>query len=643
MGRSTDPSAATKRAELQHLVSLLRATLESTADGILVVDRDGRIATSNRQFAAMWRISPELLASRDDERVIASVLDQLAQPEIFLEKVRELYAAPGAESFDVLEFKDGRVFERYSRPQWIEGRAVGRVWSFRDITERRRAEDVLRQSEERFATAFRASPAAASISRLADGRCLDVNEAFLRMLDHRREAVIHRTAQDLAIWADPSDRIRFLAQLQERGSVPAFPTRFRTRSGELRDVVVSAEPVDMDGERCMLAISTDVTEQKRLEEELFQAQKLEAVGRLAGGIAHDFNNLLTTILGYSDLILHDRPGDADLHEEIGEIRKASERAASLTRQLLAFSRKQVIEPRVLDVNALVAESSRMLRRLIGEDIELETKLAPDLASVRADPVQIEQVIVNLAINARDAMPGGGRLTIETRNLAAGEKTLTRRRARIATGAYVSLSVRDTGIGMDPLTQDRIFEPFFTTKEKGKGTGLGLSTAYGIVKQSGGEIFVTSAPQSGATFEILLPAVLERPVEVAPEAAHRPPAPGRTVGTVLLAEDDEAVRTLNGRVLEARGYRVLAAANAAEALALADRHGRPPDILVTDVVMPGASGRDLARRMRERHPGLKVLFVSGYADEAPPETSASFLQKPFTPEGLVQRVREILGA
>jgi PAS domain S-box-containing protein len=498
--------------ELQPLVSLLRATLESTADGILVVDREGRIVTSNRQFAVMWRIPPEILTSRDDEQALGFVLDQLRDPEQFLSKVRELYSLPEAESFDVLEFKDDRIFERYSRPQWVEGRAVGRVWSFRDVTERR-----------------------------------------------------------------------------------------------------------------------------RLQQELLQAHKLEAVGRLAGGIAHDFNNLLTTIIGYSELLLRGRPDDGELQEDVGEIRKASERAASLTRQLLAFSRKQVIEARVLDINALVAESTRMLRRLIGENVELSTLLAPGLPSVRADPVQIEQVIVNLVANARDAMPGGGRIALET-SLQRVEDGASRS-GDLPPGDFVVLRVADTGLGMDAATRECIFEPFFTTKEKGKGTGLGLSTAYGIVKQSGGDIRVTSARHAGSTFEILLPAV--------PENAFEEPAPSerrsaaRLRATVLLAEDEDGLRALNGRVLEARGYRVLAAANAAEALALAERQPDPPDLLVTDVVMPGVSGRELARRLRDRHPEIRILYVSGYAEDAPAETDASFLQKPFTPEILGEKVAELL--
>ena len=500
--------------ELQPIVSLLRATLESTADGILVVDREGRIVTSNRQFAIMWRIPPDILTSRDDARALAFVLDQLRDPEQFLSKVRELYSLPESESFDVLEFKDDRIFERYSRPQWVDGRAVGRVWSFRDVTERR-----------------------------------------------------------------------------------------------------------------------------RLQQELLQAHKLEAVGRLAGGVAHDFNNLLTTILGYSELLLRSRPDDAELQEDVGEIRKASERAASLTRQLLAFSRKQVIEARVLDLNALVAESTRMLRRLIGEDVELSTLLAPGLPSVRADPVQIEQVIVNLAVNARDAMPGGGKLAIETRvrRVEDGEA----RGGDLPSGDFVVLRVADTGLGMDPEIRERIFEPFFTTKEKGKGTGLGLSTAYGIVKQSGGDIRVTSARHAGSTFEILLPAVREKAVEEPAPAERRGAAPLRA--TVLLAEDEDGLRALNGRVLEARGYRVLAAPNAAEAVALAERQPEPPDLLVTDVVMPGVSGRELARRLRDRYPGIRILYVSGYAEDAPVESDASFLQKPFTPEVLGERVAEILSS
>jgi len=641
VSRRSEDSAASA-AELQELISLLRATLDSTADGILVVDRQGRMEIWNRRFAEMWRMPPSILEARDDERAIGFVLDQLRDPDAFLAKVRELYATPEAESFDALDFKDGRVFERYSRPQMIGGEAVGRVWSFRDVTERRRVEESLRDERERFARAFRASPVAVSIT-LLDGRFLDINDAFLRLLGHAREQVLGCTSVELGVWAYASDRARFIAALEASGAVRDFRTRFRTRSGEIRDVAVSAERIELAGQQCILAITSDLTEQRRLEEQLLQSQKLEAVGRLAGGVAHDFNNLLTTILGYSELILQSRPDDSGLRAEIGEIRKASERAASLTRQLLAFSRKQVIEPRVLDVNALVAESSRMLRRIIGEDIALVTDLAPGLASVRADPVQLEQVIVNLAVNARDAMPEGGRLAVTTRAVRL-DAPLPGRTGPGA-GSWVQVSVADTGVGMDAATQERIFEPFFTTKEKGKGTGLGLSTAYGIVKQSGGFIYATSEVGRGATFDVYLPSVHERPAERDAEPA--PPATEYGRETILLAEDEDGLRALNRRILESHGYRVLAARDAEEAAALA-RGQAVVDMLVTDIVMPGASGRQLARRLLEERPALKVLYVSGYLQAAAGadtalEAGANFLQKPFTPDALLRRVREALDA
>jgi len=390
----------------------------------------------------------------------------------------------------------------------------------------------------------------------------------------------------------------------------------------------------------------DVTERKRVEEQLRQAQKMEAVGQLAGGVAHDFNNLLMAIIGYSDLLLA-RLRDGDhLRKHIQEIKKAGERAASLTRQLLAFSRRQVLVPQVLDLNSVVSNMQKMLRRMIGEDIDLLTLPAPGLGQVKADPGQVEQVIVNLAVNARDAMPEGGKLTIETAN-AELDESYTRGHIDVLPGPYVMLAVSDTGAGMDRETLSHVFEPFFTTKEEGKGTGLGLATVYGIVKQSGGHIVVSSEPGQGTTFKIYLPRI---------EAAGELPARGSTVEempqgteTILLVEDDAVVCKLVHEMLQSSGYTVLEASGAREALAVGERYvPRPIHLLLADVVMPEMSGPQLADRLGHVYPKMKVLYMSGYTDAAVMRhgklnANAAYLQKPFAPEVLARRVREVLDA
>ena len=387
----------------------------------------------------------------------------------------------------------------------------------------------------------------------------------------------------------------------------------------------------------------DITLQRQLEEEARQSRKLETAGRLAGGVAHDFNNLLTAILGTSELLLAGlAPGTAE-REDVEEIKRAATRAANLTRQLLAFSRRQVLQPRTLDLNQLVHGVETMLRRLIGEHITLGTRAAEHLWRVRADPGQLEQVIVNLCVNARDAMPTGGTLVVETDNVhfpgaAHGAEAI------MPAGPYVLLTVTDTGTGMEPQTLGHIFEPFFTTKEPGRGTGLGLATVYGIVKQSGGFIFVDTEPGRGSRFRIYLPRV-EGVIEGPDTPAE--PRPARATGTILLVEDEEAVRRLARRVLEEVGYRVLEAADGPEALRLAGRWDDAIDLVVTDVIMPGMSGQELSARLRQQRPWLKILYVSGYTDDAILQhgtllPNTSFLQKPFTPAGLAQRVQETIG-
>ncbi|HEY6158645.1 MAG TPA: response regulator [Gemmatimonadales bacterium] len=442
---------------------------------------------------------------------------------------------------------------------------------------------------------------------------------------------------------------RGLAHFLATGEGPVLNRRVEItglrRDGREIPVELAITPMRLEGAWLFSAFVRDISERHLLESQLRQAQKMEAVGRLAGGIAHDFNNLLTAVLGSVDLVLDELGPEAPARGDVEEIRKAALRAGELTRQLLAFSRQQVLAPQVLDLNALVANMGKLLRRLIGEDVELRTALAPDLGAVKADPGQMEQVIANLVVNARDAMPAGGRLTVETAN-AELDKDYADQHFPAPPGSYVLLAVSDTGTGMDPETKGRIFEPFFTTKEKGKGTGLGLATVYGVVKQSGGYIWVYSEPGQGTAFKIYLPRVREAPGPARPGPA--PAAPLRGSETLLLVEDDEMVRHLVSRMLKSRGYTVLAASDGTHALRQLESHRGAIDLLITDVVMPGMSGREVAQRVAALQPQAKVLYLSGYTDDAIVrhgmlEPGIAFLQKPFSADVLARKVREVLDA
>ena len=404
-------------------------------------------------------------------------------------------------------------------------------------------------------------------------------------------------------------------------------------------------PIRLPGEYAvtMLGVATEITERKELGEQLLQSQKMEAVGQLAGGVAHDFNNILTAIVGYADLLAAEFKGDSRQLEDLEEIRKAARRAAALTRQLLSFSRKQVLEPKIIDVNNVVMNLDKMLRSLISENIELKTMLADDIDAARVDPNQLEQVIMNLAINARDAMPEGGTLTVETAN-ATLDDDYASRHVSVIPGDYVMIAVTDTGSGMSEEIKARIFEPFFTTKPAGRGTGLGLSTVYGIVKQSGGNIWLYSEPGKGTTFKIYLPAIEALPEDIGKAAPAEVARPGK--GTVLLVEDDEQLRRLTHRALAAQGYEVLEADRGRAALDRARRHQGTIELLLTDIVMPDTNGRKLADTLRAARPGLKVLYMSGYPDRAIVnngmlEPGDAYIAKPFTTEAITRKVRELL--
>jgi PAS domain S-box-containing protein len=1016
--------------EIKQTLSLLNATLESTADGILVVDREGKIESFNQRFVQMWHITESIIASRDDDQALAFVLNQLKYPEDFLSKVKELYGQPLAESFDLLEFKDGRTFERYSKAQQIGEQIVGRVWSFRDITERKHAEEFLAQSEERYRTLVEESfdgiwiqkgfkinfanrrlyemlgyeegelegidhwlvyhPDFQAITReRAKARMLgesvpstyevkflrkdgssfwgEINakvlnflgepgiQVWARDISERKQAeetlcaererfrslsenspfgmvmidkdgvfkyinpkfkelfgydlndvpdgktwfrkaypdpnyrhhvigtwikdlksikpgekrseiftvkckdgterIIHfipvplETGENLTACEDITDRkkaeemlirseerfnqvaesagewiweinadglytyvnpvvekilgfkpeeivgkkyfydfftpevreelkkaafqafakkepfIKFLnpnvnkignivflettgtpiinnngtllgyrgvdtdvterkraeealkesegkyrhlveesfdgiyihngfniifanrqfqemlgykadelevmdhwlvfhpdyqdltrqrAQARLRGEKvppPQYEIKLQRKDGSSCDAELNARRILLGNKPVIQVCVKDITqhkeaerEMKALEEQFRQSQKMEAIGGLAGGIAHDFNNLLTVIKGYAELSCLGLDRSDPLRGNIEEILKASERATNLTRQLLAFGRRQILEFKVINLNTLLKDLDKMLHRILGEDIDLVYHLAEDIGKVKTDPGQIEQVVLNLAVNARDAMPSGGKLTIQTSNVELDE-AYARIHMGTSPGHYVMLSVSDSGAGMAPEVRERIFEPFFTTKEKGKGTGLGLSTVYGIVKQSGGNINVYSEPGLGTTFKIYLPRVEEEEDPLQWKNLDISLSTGNE--TILLTEDEQSVRELAARILRDRGYQIYEAPDGREALAIVQGHPeRKFHLLLTDVVMPGMSGKELADRLKLSIPDIKVLFISGYTDNAIVhhgvlDKGVNFIQKPFTPDSLARKIREVL--
>ena len=503
--------------------------------------------------------------------------------------------------------------------------------------------EALQHSEERYRLLFNSNPHPMWVFDEKTLGFLAVNEAACIHYGYSREEFLGMTIQEIRPADDVSATPEQLAK-EDLIDQDAGISRHRTKAGSVIEVEITSHSLLFDGREAQVVLATDVTARHEMELQLRQAQKMEAIGQLAGGIAHDFNNILTAILGYSDLLTTAVGERSPLLPSIEEIKKSGERAASLTRQLLAFSRRQVLEPKVLDVNALVSNLEKMLHRLIGEDVKLVTVLDPTIGRVRADAGQVEQVIMNLAINARDAMAKGGKLAIETSDVELDE-TYAREHVSVRAGRYVMLAVTDTGTGMSAETTSHIFEPFFTTKEQGKGTGLGLATVYGIVRQSGGYVWVYSELDRGTTFKVYLPRV-EAYAEERVVLPVKPPTGGTE--TILLVEDDQAVRALTRRLLQAKGYKVLEASGADEAIAIAKGVENPIDLLLTDVVMPEMGGSDLASRIRALRPEIKVLYMSGYTDDAVVRHGliaerVHFLQKPFNPEALARKVTETLSS
>jgi PAS domain S-box-containing protein len=621
-----------------------RALIENAQDAIVVIDEKGVIRYAGPSVERVVGHSPEEMLGKpvfdfldpaELGRSLHLLSEAIAHPGAFLPKPREVNFRYKDDTWRTLEFV-GRNFLN-------DPRIGGIVLNVRDITERRKAEKAR-------ALLSRAVEQAAETIVITDtaGTIQYANPAFERTTGYPRREALGKNPRILKSGTHTPEFYRSLWETLARGETWTGNFTNRRKDGTTYEEEAVISPV-RDGAGKIInyvAVKRDVTSEKQMEEQLLHAVKMEAVGKLAGGIAHDFNNLLTGILGYSDLLLRRAENDDGMRDSIEEIRKAAERASALTRQLLSFSRKQIIHPKVLDLPAVIADLDKMLRRVIGEDIELLTVPAEGLWKIKVDPGQIEQVILNLAVNARDSMPGGGKLTIETANVQLDD-LYARKHPSVRQGPHVMLAVSDTGCGIPREIQARIFDPFFTTKEPGKGTGLGLSTVYGIVKQNMGTIWVYSEPGMGTAFKIYFPRVDASPESASPvERASEEIETRRGCETLLVAEDDGLVRDLIRTIVSGAGYTVLEARDGMEAWEIARRHQGPIHMLVTDVVMPRMGGRELANLFANRRTGAKVLFLSGYTDDAIVrhgvlESGVEFLQKPFRPADLVQRIRTIL--
>ena len=536
---------------------------------------------------------------------------------------------------------NARLIQEAGEPARIEG--IGR-----DVTARKEAEEALRQSEERFSRAFRLSPVAIALSTLPEGRFIDVNDSFLQTFDFSREMVIDRTANELSIWENDEDLAKISGILKEGQAVCGMECKFRTCSGQSRVALVFVEKIQLSNSTCAIFITHDITDRLHLEAQLRQAQKLEAVGRLAAGVAHDFNNLLTVIQGHAQLARARKDVSPEQAKSLDAVSSAAQRATALTRQLLTFSRQQPLQSKPLDLNRTINDFTKMLMLLLNDRTDLKYDFACDLPTVSADVTMMEQVVMNLVVNASDAMPNGGTITIGTKAVQIDE-AYKKNHPEARAGLFISLVVSDTGSGMDAATQARIFEPFFTTKGVGKGTGLGLATVYGIVKQHEGWIELSSEVGKGTTFKIYFAA--ETAGSAAPtNGALRQAVPDKASNqTVLVVEDEEAVGQIVQSSLQEHGYRVLRAANALEALQTYNEESGRIDLLLTDMVMPrGMSGSELAANLKALNPELKVVYTTGYSRQAVGHgldlrEGLNFLPKPHAPGKLVETVRSRLAA
>ena len=631
--------AALRESEDRH-----RDLIEHSRDLICTHDLTGRILSVNQTAAELLGYDQETLLTKNIKEILFS-----GSENQFDSYIAELRKTGGAQGTMPVQTRVGerRVWD-YSNTLRTDGVAVPIVRAMaHDVTEQSQAESALRENQARLAGIVN-SAMDAIISVDSEQKIVLFNAAAERILGCPATEAIGQSIDRFIPQRFREQHQKHIRNFGETGvtlrSMHSFAELTALRAdSEQFPIEASISQIEVAGQKLFTVILRDITERKQLEEQFRQSQKMEAIGRLAGGVAHDFNNMLTAIIGYSQLVQAQLDDASPLRRDIQEIEKAGHRAAGLTAQLLAFSRKQVLQPRVLDLNEVISDVDKMLRRLIGEDIDLVTIAMPDLGRVKADPGQLEQILLNLAVNSRDAMPRGGKLTIETANIELDE-IYASSHADVVPGPYVMLAVSDTGHGLDAETQSHIFEPFFTTKVQGKGTGLGLSTVFGIVKQSGGHVWVYSEPGHGAAFKVYFPRV--------DEPADAAAAPTKSVESlygsenILVVEDDEAVRDVSRLALEKYGYTVLEAERGTQALEAFGPLATAIDLVVTDVIMAGMSGPGLVARLQKLHPDVKVLYVSGYTEEATIHHGVltegiAFLQKPFTPDGLVRKVRQLL--